>query len=1057
MAKLISPLTGTLKSLKKQFISKEKLLKSSVDIQKKRIDSKRQNAEREKFINYEKVLERPLSFLGRPIKSTSGKRLGFLEALKTFIVNVLLGFIALKLSKYLPQLIQFSVTILKVGNFVIDVGGKILNGLVTFVDYGYKAYDHARNIVGKIGGENAINQLDKLSGQMNSIMNSIFIAGMLFSDFGGVGSGSSVAGKAIDAGIDTIKDTLVEQGGKQVAQQAARTAVAPLAATAIVAGVGLLASALGEGAFQIKKFGKGIQGWISGKMTEASQDKNPLTKFLKRGFYGWLQGTLGPALWILNGTGVLLDIVGAPFRYAVELIRAGFMRLNNDKKGLDEQRKNLGKFDSRVRDGVREHFSILAPLFSFVGMKGVSNKLQTPGSLGSLYGEQAARDMGYSGGGKVVKIRKYAAGGSVSIQRTEVKSVDIPRSEKFKTSEVRTGSLIGGELGFAKVFPGSSDDTKMMDRYSYMDDSYYRIYKMPNLGPIMALTVKSLLGDQVTRDDYNNAASSLSSFMMLGLYEQNKSAYTKLSSVIRMKEFNTLLANFLMKSMSNTFGSIVGLLRTQVGLAPMPGDTSQSEGDPCATACDTGTSGGMAVSGDAVDKAILDLISSVEAKDYDTMNVSRGATPGKPTQMTVDWLVANARGAIGRYQQMPQFLLERVIAAGGKGSDKFTPELQDRTALKMLYDGHGFARWRSGQMSDDEFGNKLSATWRGLPHSSGGTYPDEHAGRNKAHMSRPAFMARLAQIKAGGGPSMAKIAPGSAAASVDPCICDPSVPDASNLNMGAESVPTSVSGVVNPVPSQNIATNKGGYAADTGLDILTPIGSKVVSSVSGTLEYAERGHVAQMGQDANPDMPGMQDQHSVRIALDKPFSYKGKIVNFFYATHLYELASGIKNKKDIKITAGTPLGLSGVANKVPHTHVGYVADRAQNSFLNYQEVRSMLSSARQSGGPTLLGGIRLLHGGEYVIDKDSVDLFGGNSFFSMINGVENERQRSEKSSALIQHLSKYTGRKIDQNPPIIVEDEDIVISPPSIYVDSGSSGYSSGGGSDWEYHNLELR
>lgn len=1056
MAKLVSPLTGTLKSLKKQFISKEKLLKSSVKVQKKRIDSKRQNAERERFINYEKVLERPLSFLGRPIKSVT-KRLGFLEALKTFISNVLMGFIALRLIKYLPQLIQFSITLLKVGNFVIDVGGKILNGLVTFVDYGYKAYDHARGIVGKIGGEDAINQLDNLSGQMNSIMNSIFIAGMLFSDFGGVGGTTSVAGKSIDAGVDVIKDTLAQEAGKQVVQQSARTAIGPLAATGIVSGVGLLASALGEGAFQIKKFGKGIQGWMSGKMTEASQDKNPLTKFLKRGFYGWMQGTLGPALWILNGTGVLLDIVGAPFRYAVELIRAGFMRLNNDKRGLDEQRKNLGKFDARVRDGVREHFSILSPLFSFVGMKGVANKLQTPGSLGSLYGEQAARDMGYNGGGKVIKVRKYAAGGAVSIQRTEVKEVDIPRSEKYKTLELRPGSLVGGTLSFAKVFPGA-DDEGMMDRYFYMDDSYYKISSIPDLGGVMSLTIKSLLGDQVTKDDYNNAASSLSSFMMLGLYEQNNAAYGKLSSSIRMKDFNSVLANFLMKSMNGSFGAIVSLLRTQVGLAPMPGDASQSEGDPCAAACDTGTSGGMAVSGDAVDKAILDLISSVEAKDYDTMNVSRGATPGKPTQMTVDWLVANARGAIGRYQQMPQYLLERVIAAGGKGSDKFTPELQDRTALKMLYSGHGFSRWRSGQMSDDDFGNRLSATWRGLPHSSGGTYPDQFAGGNKAHMSRPAFMTRLAQIKAGGMGTMAKIAPGSPAANVDPCVCDPSVPDAGNLNMGAESVPTSVSGVVNPVPSQNIAANKGGYAADTGLDILTPIGSKVVSSVSGILEYAEKGHVAQMGQDANPNMPGMQDQHSVRIALDKPFSYKGKIVNFFYATHLYELANGVKNKKDIKITAGTALGLSGVANKVPHVHVGYVGDRAQNSFLNYMEVKSMLSSARQSGGPTLFGGTRLLHKGEYVIDKDSVDLFGGNPFFSMINGVENDRQRSEKASALMQYLSKYTGRKIDQRPQVIVEDSEFVAMPsPPIYVNSGSSGYSSGGGSDWEYHNLELR
>ena len=1041
MAKLTSPLTGTLKSLKKQFISKEKLLKSSVDIQKKRIDSKRQNAERERFINYEKVLERPLSFLGRPIKSVT-KRLGFLESLKTFIVNVLMGFIALRLSKYLPQLIQFSATILNAGNFVIDVGGKILNGLVTFVDYGYKAYDHARGIVGKIGGEDAINQLDNLSGQMNSIMNSIFIAGMLFSDFGGVGGRTSVAGKGIDAGIDTIKDTLAQQAGKQVAQQAARSAIGPLAATAIVSGVGLLASALGEGAFQIKKFGRGIQGWISGKMAEASQDKNPLTKFLKRGFYGWLQGTLGPALWILNGTGVLLDIVGAPFRYAVELIRAGFMRLNNDKKGLDEQRKNLGKFDARVRDGVREHFSVLAPLFSFVGMKGVSNKLQTPGSLGSLYGEQAARDMGYSGGGKVVKIRKYAAGGSVSIQRTEVKKVDIPRSEKYKTSEVRTGSLIGGGLSFSKVFAGSGDDTNMMDRYSYMDNSYYEIYKIPNLGSVMSLTVKSLLGDQVTRDDYNTAASSLSSLMMLGLYEQNKSAYAKLSSVIGMKEFNTILANFLMKSMSSTFGSIVGLLRTQVGLAPLPGDTEGSASDPCAAACDTGA-GAMAVSGDAVDKAILDLISSVEAKDYDTMNVSRGVTPGKPTQMTVDWLVANARGAIGRYQQMPQFLLERVIAAGGKGSDKFTPELQDRTALKMLYDGHGFARWRSGQMSDDEFGNRLSATWRGLPHSSGGTYPDQYAGGNKAHMSRPAFMTRLAQIKAGGMGTMAKIAPGSPAANVDPCICDPSVPDG---NPGSLPPP-----VQQPAGGHVVTSEMGmrGLALSPGMhmgvDISGNIGEYLKAFTSGTIEAT---------------------------GYDGGYGNYVNWIDSFGVAHFYaHMNKPAFVKSGQKVNAGTVLGVLGSTGRSsgPHLHweaatnpsdTGRSKSAVLSRFnpLSRYSKESPFTGSRQSGGPTLHGGIRLLHKGEYVIDKDSVDLFGGNLFFSMINGVENERQREEKSSKLIQHLSKYTGRKIDQRPRVIVEDsEDVVISPPPIYINFGSSGSSSSGGSDWEYHNLELR
>ncbi|MCJ7713723.1 hypothetical protein MUO66_04620, partial [Candidatus Bathyarchaeota archaeon] len=117
------------------------------------------------------------------------------------------------------------------------------------------------------------------------------------------------------------------------------------------------------------------------------------------------------------------------------------------------------------------------------------------------------------------------------------------------------------------------------------------------------------------------------------------------------------------------------------------------------------------------------------------------------------------------------------------------------------------------------------------------------------------------------------------------------------------------------------------------------------------------------------------------------------------------------------------------------------------------------STGRLSGGPTLHGGIRLLHKGEYVIDKDSVDLFGGTSFFSMINGVENKKQRSEKSSQLIQHLSKYTGRQIEKMPDMIVENSDpIIIQGPPTYIESMSYEESSGGSSsNYELDMLEWR
>lgn len=52
-----------------------------------------------------------------------------------------------------------------------------------------------------------------------------------------------------------------------------------------------------------------MRGWIDGKLTETSQDKNPITKFLKQKFFGWMQMTLGPAIFLLNGIGVMFDVI----------------------------------------------------------------------------------------------------------------------------------------------------------------------------------------------------------------------------------------------------------------------------------------------------------------------------------------------------------------------------------------------------------------------------------------------------------------------------------------------------------------------------------------------------------------------------------------------------------------------------------------------------------------------------------------------------------------------------------------------------------------------------
>jgi hypothetical protein len=174
-----------------------------------------------------------------------------------------------------------------------------------------------------------------------------------------------------------------------------------------------------------------------------------------------------------------------------------------------------------------------------------------------------------------------------------------------------------------------------------------------------------------------------------------------------------------------------------------------------------GSGAGITTTGE---KGVLDLIASVEQgpEGYDSFNQSGGKTEGKATDKTIGWLSANAQGAIGRYQQMPQFLLERAKRAGFNENTKFTPEVQDAITLNELRTSHGLDDFLSGKITEEQFLQKISGTWRGLPQGQtnaaklGGsvdmTYQDRYAGRNAAHKTYSTAISELTKIRAGNTP-----------------------------------------------------------------------------------------------------------------------------------------------------------------------------------------------------------------------------------------------------------------------------------------------------------------
>ncbi len=142
-------------------------------------------------------------------------------------------------------------------------------------------------------------------------------------------------------------------------------------------------------------------------------------------------------------------------------------------------------------------------------------------------------------------------------------------------------------------------------------------------------------------------------------------------------------------------------------------------------------------------------------------------------------------------------------------------------------------------------------------------------------------------------------------------------------------------GLHNPMPGGIMA----GYRGDTGLDIA---GNQhpVYAIAAGTLDYSEQGHTLWTG-------PG-DTAHTVRLRLDEPIPYRGRLITHAWYAHLSELRYHQPEGADepIHVAAGEQLGVSGVANGSPHLHLGLLLDdvvsQRWGSYLLEDQIREVL-------------------------------------------------------------------------------------------------------------------
>ena len=204
----VTPKTSLIKSpkegsnivftIQKKIILVDDLLKGTLAEKKKRQKDEIKQKEDDQRAKQEKDQE-------KPDKDDSEKetpkslipKLSFLDGIKKFISEVLVGWLTFNLIKFLPKIIKAVKFLGNIADFVIGFGGKILDGLVTFIDIGYDAYEKTSEWVGDTFGKDKQKQFENFASTLTKFLNVAIIAAMVGSKMGMLGMGLKGAKKGI--------------------------------------------------------------------------------------------------------------------------------------------------------------------------------------------------------------------------------------------------------------------------------------------------------------------------------------------------------------------------------------------------------------------------------------------------------------------------------------------------------------------------------------------------------------------------------------------------------------------------------------------------------------------------------------------------------------------------------------------------------------------------------------------------------------------------------------------------------------------------------------------
>jgi hypothetical protein len=779
--------TNTIDTIKKELEkikeNLEKIYSLVLDNNKlteKDLEVKRLSAERLKFAEKEKRLEAkdPEKKDEKDDKSIS--KLGIFDRINRFITFTLLGWVAVRLVKYLPKLLEFSKNLLPVMEFFSSFTANFFKGVVDFIDFGYNAYDKVKDFVKGIGGEPFEKAFDNFSSNLNKFVNLAIIAGIAASggtDFGlgkkpgsvpkpGQGgrprvttSGGGGAGRPDLRNPLRQRPNITGSGGGRAGTPDIRN---PLRQKPKITGSG--GSTLGK--FGGKVFGRIpiIGGLVSFIISILSGEPVGRAAAKAVGFsIGSALGTFIPVPFV--GTilgGMLGDIVGGALydtlvsnkkEEKTEVVakrKGGTVKSNSTLETFNQDKKSKILYPGQdvLQKGTRER------IIDHTGIDPIESR-NTGGLLGFNKENIESRN---TGGFNKENIESRNTGGLLGFNKENIESrntggfnkennnsnitrggkkVGGPVQRKVrrvvkrivtppKSTPIAAGKSVGGKEKLKELFPEPPQGQvgKSMDPYGYTTGTSEKLGQIPFLGPLFNIFGKTLLGDLPNKSDYQKVGMGLGAWINTAVSQGQLqgnivSAFSDGGMIegFGRSDISGWVEKSVEELVKNKVTEAINELKRNLGLKSIIDDSSldfddKSYFDDPIEAVTPGVWG-----------PLLDLIASKESGgNYEAMypsTVLRGAT-----KMTISEVARRATGAVGKYQQLPQYLISRARAAGlNPDRDLYSPQNQDIIVTKVnIGQNRGGNSWLRGEISDEVFMQRLSMEFAALPNARGNFY-----------------------------------------------------------------------------------------------------------------------------------------------------------------------------------------------------------------------------------------------------------------------------------------------------------------------------------------------